>query len=114
MKKTTFFILMLAVAFMAAGCAPEGMPVYKPGSSHTGSPDKGDDPQGGIVTPPPAVAQPDYSRLTSENHPRIIFSQDDFSKIVSATEGNEALKVVHDIIINNKPNIIKVFLFIIA
>jgi hypothetical protein len=100
MKKSTLFMTMLAVVFMIAGCASDGMPIYRPGSSQTDTSDEDEGSGNGTVTPPPAVAEPDYGRLTAANHPRIIFTSDDFAKIAQAGTANAALKIVHDIIIN--------------
>ena len=94
---TNLVIASAAAVFMSMGCAPEGMPVYKPGSSVTADPDSGDGT--GPEVPAPSAPEPDYDRLTASNHPRIVFTQDDFDGIVSAGSGNEALATIHELIL---------------
>lgn len=88
------FLMTFVAVMMVAACSPERMPIYEPGSSV--SPDDGSE----TVVPTPPAANPDYTGLTASNHPRIIFSENDFDNIAQAAASNEALKTIHGAVIN--------------
>lgn len=101
MKINRLFIMLL-VSLIGIGCESEGFPVYVPGSSQLPSEDEGGSNDGSDNVPGgPVAAEPDYTRLTAENHPRIIFTQNDFDGIKSAVAADCPLKTINDKIIAN-------------
>jgi hypothetical protein len=97
MKRLMYIITLAAAVMMTVCCTPERMPVYVPGSS---SQVEDPDPEGTTPVTPPPAAEPDYNRLTAENHPRILFTQNDFEKIAAEHTSYAALNTIHKTIIN--------------
>ena len=87
----------LAVLRMLSGCGKTRPEVFVPGSSQKPG-DSGETPSPGGDTPSPA-AEFDYSRLTEQNHPRVIFTQSDFDAILSAASSDKVLSTVHSAVI---------------
>ena len=73
MKIKRIFIALLVMSVCAASCKKEEFPLFRPGDSvkpeQPVDPDKPDKPVTGSF---------DYTRLTAENHPRVVFSREDF------------------------------------
>ncbi len=78
-KYMTLSIIAALCCLLAVGCQDDRFPVFKPGS-HV---DMGKDTTDVPVTP---VAEPDYSRLTASNHPRIVYTQADFDAMKAKLE----------------------------
>lgn len=95
MKRNIILITLFSACFILGSCAEDTYPVFYPGSSVKD--EGGDNPE-----PPGTVTSPDYSRLTADNHPRVIFTDADFENIASeVTAGtNTALSQIHTAIIN--------------
>lgn len=89
--------LLLSVAYLLlASCAKDGFPIFYPGDSK----DNVGTGNGDGETPPVVVTEPDWSRLTADAHPRIIFSDADFENIKESLASNQLLKSLHDQIVN--------------
>lgn len=96
----TSFAIMLATVMLSVACEPERMPVYVPGSSSSSNSGNGNG-DGEVVAPtPPAAAEPDFTKLTADNHPRIIFTKGDFEAMSASCASNSALNTVHNSIIS--------------
>lgn len=95
MKHITRILSLAATCLFMASCAKEEFPLFHPGDSQ--KPDNGTE----VPDPPtpPAVTEPDWSRLTASAHPRIIFTDRDFNAIKESVSSNTLLKSVHDQII---------------
>lgn len=83
-------VSLLAGLVFLISCKPAEAP-FVPGSGSGG--DGGD-------KPVPPTEEPDWSLLTSANHPRIIFSAEDFDNLKSSIAGNEILTKLSDKVIN--------------
>lgn len=91
MKRIASTILALSMILFSS-CTRNEWPIFYPGDSR---PDEGtEEPE------PPAGTEPDWSLLTADNHPRIIFTQEDFDAIKADPESNPMLKKIHNVIIN--------------
>ena len=90
MKRIASIILALSTIVISS-CTRDEWPIFHPGDSRPG---------GGTEEPqPPAGTEPDWSRLTADNHPRIIFTQEDFDAIKANAGSNPVLKKIHDVIV---------------
>lgn len=88
-----------------SSCTRDEWPIFYPGDSK---------PNEGTEEPePPVGSEPDWSLLTGDNHPRIIFTQADFDAIKVNAESNPLLKKIHEVIITtangklNKADLVK-------
>lgn len=95
MKRNIILTTLFSVCFIFSSCADEGYPVFYPGTSVKD--EGGDNPE-----PPATVTSPDYTRLTADNHPRVIFTDADFESIAETVKAgtNTALTQIHTAIIN--------------
>lgn len=94
--KTFKYMTLLFATMFGTCCANEDFPMFYPGDSKYYSEDS-------TVTPEPvspAVTEPDWSLLTSNNHPRVIFTDADFADIPEKLSSNPVLKTIHDKIIS--------------
>ena len=97
--KMSIFLIVLSTLFWV-GCEEDGYPIFYPGSSH---PEDVQDPDRPDPDPPVSLTEPDYSRLTAENHPRIIFTDKDFAAISEkvASGADETFSSIHSRIISS-------------
>ena len=95
MKRFVRILLLAAVCVALAGCAKDRFPVFVPGSSAA----SGEEPSNPVIPPPMVTPDPDWSRLTSSAHPRIIYTDADFDAIRKGVSGNPVLAEIHNGII---------------
>lgn len=95
MKRFVRILLLAAVCVALAGCAKDRFPVFVPGSSAA----SGEEPSNPVIPPPVVTPDPDWSRLTSSAHPRIIYTDADFEAIRKGISGNPVLAEIHNGII---------------
>ena len=88
-------MLLAAVCVAIAGCTEDRFPVFVPGSSAA----SGEEPSNPVIPPPVVTPDPDWSRLTSSAHPRIIYTDADFEAIRKGISGNPVLAEIHNGII---------------
>ncbi len=88
-------MLLAAVCVAIAGCTEDRFPVFVPGSSAA----SGEEPSNPVIPPPVVSPDPDWSRLTSSAHPRIIYTDADFEAIRKGISGNPVLAEIHNGII---------------
>lgn len=100
MNRNKFTMFALAAVLLLGGCAEKGYPMFYPGDS-----DKNLTEDSGTDTPEPPVSltDPDYSRLTADNHPRIIFTDEDFAAIKEkiSAGADDAFNSIHSRIISS-------------
>ncbi|MCM1176334.1 MAG: heparinase II/III-family protein [Clostridium sp.] len=90
--KLRILILSVLPLLSLGGCTEEEFPVFWPGDSKPVE----EGPGTGPVTPPDIpAAEPDWSRLTASAHPRIIFTDADFSGLAGSVESNPVLSSIH-------------------
>lgn len=95
-----FILTLIATAsIFFSNCTKEGFPIFYPGDSqqNTGS---GQEEKPNIPQPGDS---PDWSKLTAEAHPRVIFTDNDFTLIKESIQknDNEILKTIHHQILGN-------------
>ncbi len=95
MKRFVRILLLAAVYVAIAGCTEDRFPVFVPGSSAS----SGEEPSNPVIPPPVVTPDPDWSRLTSSAHPRIIYTDADFEAIRKGISGNPVLAEIHNGII---------------
>ncbi len=95
MKRFVRILLLAAVCVAIAGCTEDRFPVFVPGSSAA----SGEEPSNPVIPPPVVSPDPDWSRLTSSAHPRIIYTDADFEAIRKGISGNPVLAEIHNGII---------------
>ena len=95
MKRLVRILLLAAVCVAIAGCTEDRFPVFVPGSSAA----SGEEPSNPVIPPPVVTPDPDWSRLTSSAHPRIIYTDADFEAIRKGISGNPVLAEIHNGII---------------
>ncbi len=95
MKRFVRILLLAAVCVAIAGCTEDRFPVFVPGSSAA----SGEEPSNPVIPPPVVTPDPDWSRLTSSAHPRIIYTDADFEAIRKGISGNPVLAEIHNGII---------------
>ena len=96
MKRKIVMILSVLICVFLSGCAEERFPVYTPGSAVAPEDDN-------PVPPTVTLTEPDYSRLTADNHPRIIFTEDEFTAIKEkiASGSDATFEAIHSQIISS-------------
>lgn len=96
MKIRMFILLVTVSALLMGGCAKEEFPLFRPGDSSLNKTEGEDTPE-----PPVNPTEPDYSLLTAENHPRVIFTDEEFTALseLAASGANSAFTQIHDKII---------------
>ena len=99
MKIKMLISFVVMSAFLFGSCAEEGYPLFYPGDSDKNRTEDGagDDTPEPDPDPPFVLTEPDYTALTADNHPRVIFSDDDFLRLKEtvAAGSNKALSSIH-------------------
>ena len=104
MKIKMLISFVVMSAFLFGSCAEEGYPLFHPGDSDKGQTEEGpgDDTPEPEPDPPFTLTEPDYSALTADNHPRVIFSDVDFQRLkeMVSAGSNTALSAIHSGIVS--------------
>ncbi len=104
------FIVLSVIFFTYCSCNDTLYPVFIP-SEEGGTPEgtvnpnpgdntgTGENNGSGTTSPLPTLGTADYSKLTASNHPRVIFSNNDFETIKSGS-GGAVFNTIHNLIIS--------------
>lgn len=96
MKRTFLLgLVLLAGVSVAVACSDDEFPAFHPGDSKKNQQVDSSKTDPGTIT----AKDLDYTKLTADNHPRVIFTGEEFAAIAAATSANPALKTMHEAIV---------------